>query len=53
VVLSKLFKLQEGGTKANSISLYCQVLMEEPVDRFVLPIEIADFTGFIRTTTFY
>ncbi len=45
-------KCKKGGASSNSTCLNCDAFIEEAIPRFILPIEIADYTGSIWTTAF-
>jgi len=45
-------KCKKGGAESNTNCTHCSAFIEESVSRFILPIEIADYTGSIWTTAF-
>ena len=45
-------KCKRGGAESNTSCVHCGSIIEDAISRFILPIEIADYTGSIWTTAF-
>ena len=45
-------KCKRGGAESNNSCIHCGAFIEEAISRFILPIEIADYSGSIWTTAF-